>query len=286
MFAEYLPAFYNFANQRNIAQKTLSSLKQQLEKFAKEFKTENSLVDIRAQELSDYVVGQCKGKSAHLFKAKVWAIRQLFSYLVIKGVIRSSPADVLKHARFPNREKLPSFLRANEMNRLLEVASVSDNQADFVLVALLLVSGLRSSEIANCSRSAYDPKQGLIRVKVKGDWIREVALTDEIIGVIDCYLSSRNDLVPSLLLPPRGGFCTTAWVQKTLRRLGQCADFDENLTSRLLRHTFGTHAADRLGTDMTRTLMGHSVSSSTNVYMHMSPSYYRPISNSHPYLSH
>lgn len=284
MLAKHLDPFYEHAVLRNASPKTLSNLKGQLQGFNRDFPFKsNNLKIIQSKDLSDFIVQKCEGKSADLFKSKVWALRQFFGYLVLKGVLDVSPADVLKHAKYPKREKLPSYLRADEMQRLLEVSSRAENPADFLLISFLLVTGLRTSEVVGCYISAYDPEHGLIRVKVKGGWIREVPLTDTIMLLIDDYLHGRSDDNPHLFLTPRGGHCTTAWVQKTLRRIGQEAALKENLTNRLLRHTFATHAADRLGTDMAKALMGHSHSSTTQVYMHMSPARYQPITNQHSY---
>jgi integrase/recombinase XerC len=284
MLAEHLDQFYEHAVLRNVSPKTLSNLKGQLQAFSRDFPFKNrNLLTILSKDLSEYVIEKCEGKSADLFKAKVWALRQFFGYLVLKGVLNVSPADVLKHAKYPKREKLPSYLRAGEMRTLLEVSSKAENPADFLLISLLLVTGLRTSEVVGCYIAAYDAKRGLIRVKVKGGWIREVPLTDAIMLVIDEVLLGRSDDNPHLFLPAHGRDCTTAWVQKTLRRIGEEAGLRENLTNRLLRHTFATHAADRLGTDMAKVLMGHSHSSTTQVYMHMSPARYRPITNRHPY---
>jgi site-specific recombinase XerD len=284
MLSEHLDQFYEHAALRNVAPKTLSHLKGQLEAFYRDFPFKiNSLLDIQSNDLLEYVIEKCDGKSADLYKAKVWALRQFFGFLVLKGILDVSPAKVLKHAKYPKREKLPSYLRKEEMQALLEVSSRADHPADFLLISLLLVTGLRTSELVGCYISAYDGKQGLIRVKVKGGWIREVPLTDAIMLVIDDYLHGRSDDNPHLFLTPRGGSCTTSWVRNTLKRIGEEAGLKERLTNRLLRHTFATHAADRLGTDMAKTLMGHSRSSTTKVYMHLSPARYRPITNQHPH---
>jgi integrase/recombinase XerD len=284
MLTKHLDLFYEYTVLRNASPKTLSNLKGQLQGFNRDFPFKsNDLKLIESKDLSDFIVEKCEGKSADLFKAKVWALRQFFSYLVLKGILDFSPAVVLKHAKYPNREKLPSYLRANEMQRLLEVSFNAKNPADFLLISLLFVTGLRTSEVVGCYISAYDRKRGLIRVKVKGAWIREVPLTDAVMILIDDYLLGRSDDTPHLFLTTLGANCTSAWVRNTLKRIGIEAELKENLTNRLLRHTFATHAADRLGTDMAKALMGHSHSSTTQVYMHMSPVRYRPITNQHSY---
>jgi integrase/recombinase XerD len=284
MLAEHLDQFYEHSVLRNVSPKTLSNLKGQLQAFDRDFPFKsNNLLQVQSKDLLAYIIEKCNGKSADLYKAKVWALHQFFGYLVLKGILDVSPAEAIRHAKYPKREKLPSYLRKEEMQRLLDVSSIAENPADFLLISLLLVTGLRTSEVVGCYISAYDGNRGLIRVKVKGGWIREVPLTDAIILIIDDYLHGRSDDNPHLFLTPRGGSCTTAWVRNTLRRIGQEAGLKENLTNRLLRHTFATHAADRLGTDMAKTLMGHSHSSTTQVYMHLSPARYRPITNRHPH---
>ena len=286
MLAEHLDPFYEHAVLRNASPKTISNLKGQLQGFNRNFPFKsNDLKVIQSKDLSNFIVDKCEGKSADLFKAKVWALRQFFGYLVLKGILDVSPADVLKHATYPNREKLPSYLRENEMSRILEVSSRAENPADFLLISFLLVTGLRTSEVVGCYISAYDREHGLIRVKVKGGWIREVPLTDAIMLLINDYLHGRSDDNPHLFLTARSTNCSTAWVRNTLKRIGLEAELKENLTNRLLRHTFATHAADRLGTDMAKALMGHSHSSTTQVYMHMSPARYQPITNQHSYAT-
>jgi site-specific recombinase XerD len=286
MLVKHLNQFYEHTALRNASDKTLSNLKGQLQSFNRDFFFRNNdLKQIQSKDLSEYIIQKCEGKSIDLFKANVWALRQFFGYLVLKGILNFSPADVLRHAKYPNREKLPSYLRADEMRTLLDVSAKADNPADFLLISFLFVTGLRTSEVVGCYTSAYDREHGLIRVKVKGGWIREVPLTNAIMVVIDDYLHGRSDNNPHLFLTSREGKCSAAWVRKTLRRIGEEAELNEKLTNRLLRHTFATHAADRLGTDMAKALMGHSHSSTTQVYMHMSPARYRPITNRHPYAS-
>jgi site-specific recombinase XerD len=284
MLTEYLDPFFEHAVLRNVSSKTLLHLKGQLEAFSRDFPFKsNNLIHIQSNDLLDYVVAKCDGKSADLYKAKVWALRQFFGFLVLKGVLDVSPADVLKHRKYSKREKLPTYLRKEEMQSVLDVAANAENPADFLLISCLLVTGLRTSEVVGCYVSAYDGKRGLIRVKVKGGWIREVPLTDAIMLVMDDYLHGRSDNDPHLFLTPRGRGCTVGWVRNTLQRIGEEAGLKEKLTNRLLRHTFATHAADRLGTDMAKTLMGHSHSATTKVYMHLSPARYRPITNQHPH---
>ena len=117
MLAEHLDQFYEHAVLRNVSPKTLSNLKGQLQAFSRDFPFKNSnLLTILSKDLSEYVIAKCEGKSADLFKAKVWALRQFFGYLVLKGVLNVSPADVLKHAKYPKREKLQLFAGRRDAN--------------------------------------------------------------------------------------------------------------------------------------------------------------------------
>ena len=113
MLAEHLDQFYEHAELRNASARTISNLKGQLQGFHRDFTFKsNDLKLIQSKDLSDFIVKKCEGKSADLFKAKVWAFRQFFGYLALKGVLDVSPAEVLKHAKYPKaRETSQLFAR-------------------------------------------------------------------------------------------------------------------------------------------------------------------------------
>jgi len=101
--------------------------------------------------------------------------------------------------------------------------------------------------------------------------------------ILEGYLATRKDALPALFINDKGRPVTISWIQHMVRQAGRDAGIPFPLTPRHLRHTFATHAADRHGRFITSALLGHAHSCTTQVYVHLSPRYFRSIMNQHPY---
>jgi site-specific recombinase XerD len=143
-------------------------------------------------------------------RRSVAAIRAFFSFLVQRGILRTSPAEYLLP---PEREtRPPRVLTEAEYQRLRGAAS--DNLRDLAIIELVLQTGLRLSEIARLTMSdiilpAVNPRFSLpvghVRIAGRGAHSRTVTLNIRACEALSSYLAEREETgSPSLFLTKFG----------------------------------------------------------------------------------
>jgi len=177
---------------------------------------------------------------------------------------------------------LPEYLSAGRLRHLLESVARDRSVQDFAILALIATTGLRSFEVAGLRREHLHLDQHRIAAKTKGGWLKKTPLPAPTAALLKAHLGTRVDHLPALFLNKWGRPATANWVQRMVKEAGADAGLPF-LTARILRHTFGTFAADRHGTIVTRALLGHRFCRTTQIYTHLSPRRFRPLMNAHPY---
>jgi integrase/recombinase XerD len=159
---------------------------------------------------------------------------------------------------------------------------------DFVLVSLFASTGLRPHEVAGLSFGDIDIDAFCLDHPVKGGWRKRTPLSQSLAAALTHWQAQRKDAVAqtAIFLNHRGHRAQVPWIQARIKHLGCCAGLDRALTPKMLRHTFGTHAADRNGRVLTKALMGHTTLRRTCAYLHLCPSVFRNIMQIHPYPQH
>jgi len=217
-----------------------------------------------------------------LVKSLVWSVRKLCAYLCLRGVLAENPARDLRHPPISPRAELPEYLNAAQLRHLLQSAARDRPIQDFAILSLIATTGLRSFEVAGLRRDELYLQQHRIAAETKGGWIKKTPLCASTAAVLAAHLAARDDDDPALFLNKWGQPATPNWVQRMVKEAARDAGLPF-VTARVLRHTFGTFAADRHGTIVTRALLGHRFCRTTQVYTHLSPRRFRPLMNAHPY---
>jgi len=240
--------------------------------------------------LKDYVL-LCRGRGGPtLGKAIVWALRKLGGYLALVQLLAHNPARDLHHPKMSVRAKLPEYLSATQLRRLLQNTAQrvkesggGDALRDFAILSLLATTGLRPHEIATLKRSDVHLEQHCMDVHVKGGWVKKTPLSARMAEVLAAYLATRCDSCPAAFVNTRGQPVTVSWIQRMVKKAGGDTGLAFALSCGHLRHTFATHAADRHGKTITRALLGHRKAEATEVYAHLSPRRFRAVMSLHPY---
>ena len=218
------------------------------------------------------------------------AIRGLFGWLVIAGLIDDDPTTTLtglkKHKRLPH--KIPP----SEMARILSVhgshtiggkereQSVSDLR-DQAVLELLYASGCRVSEVSGMLVRDLNLEQHQARVLGKGSKERIVPLHDISVASIRAYLqTARPELSKQgkandwLFLSTRGNRFSEDAIRRMLRDTLISAGIGCVYTPHDFRHTFASDLLEG-GADLrsVQELLGHASPSTTQIYTHLSPSY-------------
>jgi integrase/recombinase XerC len=175
-------------------------------------------------------------------------------------------------------KKLPVFLTAPEVNRLIQTpdASKPEGIRDRALLEILYASGLRVSEIWQLNLKNIDAGSHEIRVTGKGNKERIVLIGLPALEALDRYLKTARPILlnnrsnEALWLNKAGKRLSMRGMQKQLKHYALANGLQKNVHPHVLRHTFATHMLDG-GADLrvVQELLGHADLSSTQIYTHV-----------------
>lgn len=194
---------------------------------------------------------------------------------------RDSKSYLFKIPRIKFGSKLPEFIPQADAARLFEHGNTrSDKQSysywrDYLMIALLYVTGVRREELAAIKLADIDMRQGLIRVIGKGNKERVVPVGDATMVDLKAYLARRQEFVESqgvavtsLFLNRQGGQLSVRSVDRLVKKFGRGEGLD--FTPHALRHSFATHLLEN-GADLMliKEILGHASLSTTQKYTHV-----------------
>lgn len=194
---------------------------------------------------------------------------------------RDSKSYLFKIPRIKFGSKLPEFVPQADAARLFEHGNArSDKQSyfywrDYLMIALLYVTGVRREELAAIKLADIDLRQGLIRVIGKGNKERVVPVGEATMADLKAYLGRRKEFVESrgvsvtsLFLNRQGGRLSVRSVDRLVKKFGRGEGLD--FTPHALRHSFATHLLEN-GADLVliKEILGHASLSTTQKYTHV-----------------
>jgi integrase/recombinase XerC len=214
---------------------------------------------------------------------KVAAVRSFFRYLVRKGDLRDSVAELVSTPRV--HRKLPLFLSAESAAEVVEAPRASNAEQSFrlrdeALLEVLYGCGLRVSELVGLDIGDLSMGDRSVRVTGKGKKERIVPLGGKAALAVGRYLAVRDDLrdpksgaldSSALFVGRRGRRVGVRWVQKLSHRYGALGSGRSDLHPHALRHSCATHMLEG-GADLRaiQEMLGHSSLSTTQRYTHLS----------------
>ncbi|MFY0989320.1 site-specific tyrosine recombinase XerD [Halomonas sp. C05BenzN] len=204
------------------------------------------------------------------------SLRRFYRWALGEGMIDHDP---LAEVRLPRvRPALPNTLEEAEVERLLEAPDLSTDLGvrDRAMLEVLYGAGLRVSELVGLTTDSLNLRQGVIRVRGKGDKDRLVPLGEEAVVWLERYLRSArgglmSDITRPALFPGRGDRAMTRqtfWHR--IKRHALTAGIDRPLSPHTLRHAFATHLLNHgANLRVVQLLLGHSDLSTTQIYTHV-----------------
>lgn len=204
------------------------------------------------------------------------SLRRFYHWALGDGLIEHDP---LAEVRLPRvTPSLPNTLEEGEVERLLEAPDVDTDLGlrDRAMLEVLYGAGLRVTELVGLTTDALNLRQGVVRVRGKGDKERLVPLGEEAVDWLSRYLRSARgalmrDVTRPALFPGRGDACLTRqafWyrIKVHARRAG----IERPLSPHTLRHAFATHLLNHgANLRVVQLLLGHSDLSTTQIYTHV-----------------
>ncbi len=290
-------AFLNYAKvEKGLAANTLAAYSRDLAKFAA-FSEQRKLASVETVTHTDLVdfletLYRQRLDSRSVARALV-SLRNLFRFALAENIISEDPALHLETPRY--RRSLPSFLRMDEVDRLLAQPdeSTAAGLRDRALLELLYSTGLRVSELTHLRVFDLDMRMGCLRCAGKGDKERLVPVGRKALAAVQKYIQQGR---PELLRRRAGYARTEPWLFLNLRGrqmhrisvwsllcdYGRKAGIRIQLSPHKLRHSFATHLLER-GADLrsVQMMLGHADISTTQIYTHVMEERLRQVYKEH-----
>jgi integrase/recombinase XerD len=269
--------------EKGLSQNTILAYGRDLKRFAVFLATrrKNTVDAVDREDIVDFL--------SHLYRQKLdsrsvsrylVSLRSFFKYALAEELVRKDPTENLESPKI--RQSLPSYLRKEEVDRLLSAPSPNTpvGLRDRAMLEVLYSTGLRVSELLNLRISDLDMRMGCVRCIGKGDKERLVPIGRKAIAAVEAYLAGAR---PKLLRwgapPPHNNvlFLTVAGrrlsritIWKILHDYGVKLGLRGRLTPHKLRHSFATHLLEG-GADLrsVQLMLGHADIATTQIYTHV-----------------
>ena len=274
---QILDAFIdNIWIEKGLSKNTLDSYRSDLEQFSKWLKKNNlSYLKTSKKEILSYLSFLFqKGLGSKTVARKLSSLKSFFRYLVFKSIIPNDPSSEVETPKL--LKSIPKSISEKEVEALL---AAPDEKTDIglrdkTMIETLYSCGLRISELTNLELLNLNLRQGVIRVIGKGQKERLVPMGDQLIGLLELYISSsRKNLLNKrhsdfLFLSTRGQRMTRQSFWHRIKHYCLASGFEpDKISPHVLRHAFATHLLNN-GADLrvVQLLLGHSDLNTTQIY--------------------
>jgi len=274
---QILDAFIdNIWIEKGLSQNTLDSYRSDLEQFSSWLKKNNlTYIKTSKKEILSYLSFLFqKGLGSKTVARKLSSLKSFFRYLVFKSIISIDPSSEVETPKL--LKSIPKSISEKEVEALL---AAPDEKTDIglrdkTMIETLYSCGLRISELTNLELLNLNLRQGVIRVIGKGQKERLVPMGDQLISLLELYISSsRNSLLNKrhsdfLFLSTRGQRMTRQSFWYRIKHYCLASGFEpEKISPHVLRHAFATHLLNN-GADLrvVQLLLGHSDLNTTQIY--------------------
>jgi integrase/recombinase XerD len=276
----------HLAVERGSATNTLQSYRRDLRRY-REFLAERGVRDLAA--VTGVLVGEFLAYlreggdghpplSASSSGRAVVAVRGLHRFALREGVVT---VDVAHEISPPvPAKRLPKAISVDDVERLLEAASITDTPLavrDRALLELLYGTGARISEAVGLSLDDIDLTNRSVLLAGKGGKQRRVPVGRYAVAAVEAYLVRVRPLLAAgsggdtatrrVFLNARGGSLSRQSAWAVLRAAAERAGLRGDLSPHTLRHSYATHLIEG-GANVreVQELLGHASVTTTQIY--------------------
>lgn len=264
--------------ERNYAGSTISCYRAailELQKFGEEQLGDLTPSDVDAELVRDWIASLMdKGCASTTINRKLSSVRAYYKFLLRKGDVSVDP---LQKVTGPKKKKrLPTFLRENEMNRLLDDVDFGDGFEgcrDHMIIEMFYATGMRLSELIGLDDKDVDFSASLIKVTGKRNKQRLIPFDEELRSSMLEYVNVRNEAVPvqsdAFFVRKNGKRLYCSIVSCLVKRNLSKVVTVKKRSPHVLRHTFATAMLNN-GADLSsiKELLGHESLATTEIYTH------------------
>jgi site-specific recombinase XerD len=247
----------------------------------------SSVAAARAADLLAFVAQrQTDGVKNATIRGELCVIRTFYDHLLAHGKVAWSPAASLPTMICaPPAEK--AYLTVDECVTILKSLDTTDAHGlrDYVVVALLWSTGLRSRELVALTWRDVDLDHGALVVRDgKGGKQRQIFLNDHILADLRAYRKrlGEDDHQPVFRSSTAGAPLSSQRLVEVVAAAARRAGIAKPVSPLTLRHTFATHLFEAGATlEDIKELMGHDHLTETTVYVHVSLDAAKQLLNDH-----
>ena len=275
----FIDAFLKYLRfERNYSEKTIVSYRIDLvefEGFLKKVDAEKDLVAVDADLVRSWMVSLMEnGRSVATVNRKLSSLRSFYRFLLKRRFVDLDP--MLKVVGPKKQKTLPSFLRVQEMDRLLDECSPSEGfegVRDRLILEMFYATGMRLSELVGLNDADVDFSAKLLKVTGKRNKQRLIPFGEELWVDLLEYVKIRNEALPdrdcALFVRKDGGRMYPELVYRLVRRnLSKVATLKKK-SPHVLRHTFATAMLNgNAELQAVKELLGHESLATTEIYTH------------------
>ncbi|MCK4766015.1 MAG: site-specific tyrosine recombinase XerD [Candidatus Aminicenantes bacterium] len=264
--------------ERGLAENTIISYKQELEKFAAYLdKKKLRHTGISETDTVNFIKDEAvKGNSLATQSHLISVLKSFYKYLIAEDKIDFNPAANIS---FPKKWKvLPKYLTMDQVGALLDLPGTGKPMGlrDKAILELMYATGLRISEVTGLKLDNIYLDDSFLRVMGKGGKERVVPFGEKAEQCVKDYMhhgrskllkQKQNDFV---FLNRNGEQLSRQGLWKIIKGYGKKLGISTNLTPHTLRHSFATHLLEK-GADLRsiQMMLGHSSISTTEIYTYV-----------------
>ena len=198
-------------------------------------------------------------------------LKAFYYFFLNNEYVTSNPWCKVKELKVPKKE--PVYLSEKESDDMI---SACKNDQELLIISVMIMLGLRRSEITNLKRSNIIDHH--IHIIGKGSKERVLPLSDDLYKLLQSYLLVRDskwgDKYDNVFISQEGnpisGEAIRIKVQSIGRRAGIPAERLEKIHPHSLRHTFCTNMIENESNiRIVQGAMGHSSLETTIKYSHL-----------------
>jgi len=234
-----LPAYHVYLSSGAYSKYTPDDFTADLKRFAL-FIGSKPLLDVQTVDIQQWIATLKETMPAKTVSRKVSAVGNYFRWLEREKVLERNPAKNIRAPRVT--APLPDILFNNECERLL--AAASSNPRTYLLVLLLLETGIKKAELLELTTDNFDfsnKYQPELWIKHTGKQIfkdRRVKLPTEVTDVFNDYVQQYG--VAGVLFP-----YTPRFIEQMLTEIAKQADITKKVTPGILRDMFVVRSVKR-----------------------------------------
>lgn len=264
--------------ERNYSEKTIISYGidlREFERYLKEVDAELDFTKVHADNVRNWIVHLMdNGCVAASVNRKLSSLRSFYRFLLRKKVISVNP--LLKISGLKKKKTLPSFLKMEEMDRILDETSFGEGFEgcrDRMILEMFYATGMRLSELIGLDDADVDFSARLIKVTGKRNKQRLIPFGDELSDDLLKYIMVRDEALPerekALFVLSNGNRMYPVAVYKLVRRNLSKVVTLKKKSPHVLRHTFATAMLnDNAELRAVKELLGHESLATTEIYTH------------------